>query len=77
MTYNHAVTVQWINNKNYRLETLMFSLGKLLISKGSRFQMFGRAACVTLLALLSLTVSAQAQGVSGAIEGIVQSGNHT
>lgn len=55
----------------------MFSLGKLLISKGSRFQMFGRAACVTLLALLSLTVSAQAQGVSGAIEGIVQSGNHT
>ena len=51
----------------------MFSLEKLLISKDFRFQLLGRAAGLTLLALLALSVSAQPQGGNGAIEGVVQS----
>ena len=53
----------------------MFSFQKLLIPKDSRFQLIEQAACVTLLVLLSLSVSAQPQGGNGSIEGLVQSGN--
>ena len=53
----------------------MFSFEKSLIPKDSRLQLAERAACVTLLVLLSLSVYAQPQGGNGSIEGLVQSGN--
>ena len=51
----------------------MFSFQKSLTSKYSLFQLIGRAAGATLIALLALTVSAQPHGGNGAIQGIVQS----